>query len=281
LNAMMKQLSSYASVVYKYKKLNVELGGRFNKHSEYGNNFTFTFNPSWRLNSGIKTFANLYSAFKTPTLYQLFDDFAGNPGLTPEKGIIAEAGAEMLKGKNFTARVVGFYRKTNDAIIYSFNPSDFTSRYINASRQINYGAELEASFTKGPWKINANYTFTSGKTTASFDGTGSPLGKDTSYYNLYRIPKHNLNLDAGFRVNKSLYISTQLRSISKREEFIYSAPPATLDAYTTIDLYGEYKFSTVVRTFIHLKNITNKQYFDILGYNARRFNITAGINFQL
>ena len=281
LNAMMKQLSSYASVVYKYKKLNVELGGRFNKHSEYGNNFTFTFNPSWRLNSGIKAFANLYSAFKTPTLYQLFDDFAGNPGLTPEKGIIAEAGAEMLKGKNFTARVVGFYRKTNDAIIYSFNPSDFTSRYINASRQINYGAELEASFTKGPWKINANYTFTSGKTTASFDGTGSPLGKDTSYYNLYRIPKHNLNLDAGFRVNKSLYISTQLRSISKREEFIYSAPPATLDAYTTIDLYGEYKFSTVVRTFIHLKNITNKQYFDILGYNARRFNITAGINFQL
>ena len=281
LNAMMKQLSSYASVVYKYKKLNVELGGRFNKHSEYGNNFTFTFNPSLRLNSGIKIFANLYSAFKTPTLYQLFDDFAGNPGLTPEKGIIAEAGAEMLKGKGFTARWVGFFRKTNDAIIYSFNPSDFNSRYINASRQINYGAELEASFTKGPWKINANYTFTSGKTTASFDGTGSPLGKDTSYYNLYRIPKHNLNLDAGFRVNKSLYISTQLRSISKREEFIYSAPPATLDAYTTIDLYGEYKFSTVVRTFIHLKNITNKQYFDILGYNARRFNITAGINFQL
>ena len=281
LNAEMKQLSPYASVVYKYKKLTAELGGRFNKHSEYGNNFTFTFNPSWRLNSGIKAFANLYSAFKTPTLYQLFDDFAGNPGLTPEKGIIAEAGAEMLKGKSFTARVVGFYRKTNDAIIYSFNPSDFTSRYINASRQINYGAELEAAFTKGPWKISANYTFTSGKTTAAFDGTGTALGKDTSYFNLYRIPKHAFNLDAGFRVNQSLYVSAQLRSISKREEFIYGAPPATLDAYTTIDLYGEYKFSTLVRTFIQLKNITNKQYFDILGYNARRFNITAGINFQL
>lgn len=281
LNAMTKQLSSYASVVYKYKKLNVELGGRFNKHSEYGNNFTFTFNPSLRLNSGIKIFANLYSAFKTPTLYQLFDDFAGNPDLTPEKGMIAEAGAEMLKGKGFTARWVGFYRKTNDAIIFSFNPSDFTSRYINACRQINYGAELEASFTKGPWKINANYTFTSGKTTASFDGTGSPLGKDTSYFNLYRIPKHNLNLDAGFQVNQSLYVSTQLRSISKREEFIYGAAPVLLDAYTTIDLYGEYKFSSSIRTFIQLKNITNKQYFDVLGYNARRFNMTAGINFQL
>jgi len=46
-------------------------------------------------------------------------------------------------------------------------------------------------------------------------------------------------------------------------------------------MYGEYKFSSLIRTFIQLKNITNKQYFDILGYNARRFNITAGINFQL
>ena len=281
LNADMKQLSPYASIVYKYKKLNVELGGRFNKHSEYGNNVTFTFNPSLRLNTVTKVFANLYSAFKTPTLYQLFDDFAGNPALSPEKGIIAEAGTEITKGKALTARLVGFYRKTNDVIIYSFNPSTFASRYINASRQINYGAELEVGFTKDSWKINANFTFTNGKTTAAFDGTGTALGKDTSYFNLYRIPKHAFNLDAGYQFNQSLYVSMQLRSVSKREEFIYGASPATLDAYTTIDLYGEYKFSTLIRTFIQLKNITNMQYFDVLGYNARRFNMTAGISFQL
>jgi vitamin B12 transporter len=281
LNAEMKQLSPYASVIYKYKKLNVELGGRFNKHSEYGNNVTFTFNPSWRLNTATKVFANLYSAFKTPTLYQLFDDFAGNPDLSPEKGIIAEAGTEITKGKAFTIRLVGFYRKTNDVIIYSFNPSTFAGRYINASRQINYGAEVEAGFTQGPLSITVNYTYTNGKTTAAFDGTGSPLGKDTSYFNLYRIPKHALNMDAGYQVNKSLFISTQLRSISKREEFIYGATPALLDAYTTIDLYGEYKFSTLIRTFIQLKNITNRQYFDVMGYNTRRFNMTAGITFQL
>ena len=280
LVATMKQLSPYASVVYKYKKLNVELGGRFNKHSEYGNNFTFTFNPSLRLNTTTKIFANLYSAFKTPSLYQLFDDFAGNPDLLPEEGIVAEAGTEIKKSKIFTTRLVGFYRKTDDVIIYSFNPSNFTSRYINASRQINYGAELEASFTKGPWKINTNYTYTNGKTIAAFDGIGSPLSKDSSYFNLYRIPKHAFNLDAGLQINKVLYLSTQLRSISKREEFIYGASPATLDAYTTIDLYGEYRFSSHIRTFFQLKNITNKQYFDVLGYNARRFNMTAGIAFQ-
>jgi vitamin B12 transporter len=280
LDAQMKQLSPYASVVYKHKNINVELGGRFNKHSAYGNNFTFTFNPSMQLNKEIKLFANLYSAFKTPTLYQLFDDFAGNPGLLPEKGIIAEAGTSITKNKIFTARWVAFYRKTNDAIIYSFNPSNFASRYINASSQRNYGAELEVSITKGPWSINANYTYTDGKTTAAFDGTGSPLGKDTSYFNLYRIPKHALNLDAGFRVNNALYVSTQIRSISKREEFIYGAAPATLDAYTTIDLYGEYKFSNFIRIFLQLKNITDTQYFDILGYNTRKFNVTGGINFQ-
>lgn len=281
LNAQMKQLSPYASVVYKYKKLSVELGGRFNKHSEYGNNFTFTFNPSWRSLSGIKAFANLYSAFKTPTLYQLFDDFAGNPHLIPEKGIIAEAGLEIMKGKIIKSRLVGFYRKTNDAIIYSYNPSNFTSRYINASQQINYGTELEIELHKGPWNVTANYTFTDGRTTSAYDGTGSPLGKDTSYYNLYRIPKHKLQLEAGYRINKSIYLNAQIQSVSKREEYIYGSTPAILDSYTLIDLYGEYRIASTVKTFIQLKNITNKQYFDVLGYNARRFNITTGINFQL
>ncbi|HEX4877554.1 MAG TPA: TonB-dependent receptor [Chitinophagaceae bacterium] len=281
LKAEMKQLSPYASIIYKYKKWNLELGGRFNKHSEYGNNVTFTFNPSLRLNKVTKLFANVYSAFKTPTLYQLFDDFAGNPALDPEKGIIAEAGVSLTKEKILSARLTGFYRNTTDAIVYTFNPVNFTGRYLNAGRQTNYGAEAEARLQKGPWQLNLNYTYTNGKTTSAFDGTGAPVGKDTSYFNLYRIPRHALNLEAGYRVNKALSVITRMRTVSKREEFIYRATPETLDAYTTFDVYGEYKFDSRIRLYIDLKNITDRKYFDILGYNARRFNITGGVAFQL
>lgn len=281
LNARAKQISPYASVVYKGNEVNVELGGRFNEHSAYGSNFTFTFNPSFLVKKKTKIFANLYSAFKAPTLYQLFDAYAGNADLLPEKGIITEAGAELVAGNPFSARIVGFHRKTTDAIVYTFNPSSFQSKYLNVSKQTNYGIETEMSYVKKFYSITANYTYTNGKTTSPYDGTGSPLGKDTSYFNLYRIPKHTINLTAGIQLTKDFFVSTHFRSFSKREEFIYGSSPEIIDGYAIVDLYSEYKFGKTIRIFLDLKNITNKVYFDIPGYNARKFNFITGLSFQL
>lgn len=282
LKGKMNQISPYASVVYKTNNgLNLELGSRLNIHSEYGSNISFTFNPSYIVNKKLKIFGNLYSAYKTPTLYQLFDGYAGNIDLTPEKGIIGEIGVALVSNKTYHARIVGFYRNTKDAIVYTFNQTTYASKYLNAGKQLNYGVELEASYTYEKFKLTANYTYTDGKTTAAFDGTGKPLGKDTSYFNLYRIPKHSINLNAGIQATKAIYTSLQLHAVSKREEFIYGSTPETLKGYATIDLYGEYKFDNVIKVFLDLKNITNKQYLDFLGYNTRKFNFVTGISFRL
>jgi vitamin B12 transporter len=278
----MNQLSPYATLVYKKENgFNVELGGRWNKHSAFGNNFTFTFNPFYLVSNKAKIFGNLYSAFKTPTLYQLFDPSAGNASLSPEKGIIAEAGAEIFSIKSFRARAVGFYRNTKDAIIYTYNPSTYTSKYLNAGRQTNYGAELEATYAAGNVNVSANYTYTSGKTTAAYDGNGTPIGKDTTYNNLYHIPKHTINATVGVQATNYFFYSIALHSASKREEYIYGARPEILKAYLTIDLYGEYKFDKKVKIFLALNNLTGQQYFDILGYNSKIFNFTTGVSFQL
>lgn len=277
----MDQISPYTSIIYNKKDFNVELGSRLNFHSEYGTNVTFSFNPSYLIKNKAKIFANLYSSFKAPTLYQLFDEFAGNTDLTAEKGIVGEVGTEILSIKSFKTRIVGFYRNTKDAIVYTSNPSTFVSKYLNAAKQTNYGVEIEASYTIGQLNIASNYTYTNGETSAAFDGTGAPLTKDTSYYNLYRIPKHAFNLTAGFQISNAFFVSTQVHSVSKRDEYVYAGAPEILKGYTTIDLYGEYKFAKKAKLFLDLKNISNKLYFDFLGYNTRRFNFTTGVSFQL
>jgi len=282
LNEKANQFSPYASLIYKNETgFSVEAGGRWNNHSVYGNNFTYTFNPSLLIDKKIKIFANLYSAYKIPSLYQLYDASAGNKDLKPEKGTIGEAGVEIFASKTFHARVVGFYRKTTDAILYTYNPSTFASLYRNVSKQKNYGAEFEANYTAGKLSIGLNYTYTDGKTESAYDGTGAGLSKDTSYYNLYRIPKNAFNLTAGLQLTKSFYVSALLHSVSKREEFIYGSSPETLKGYTTIDLYGEYKLGRLFTVFADFRNITGKKYFDWLGYNAKKFNFTAGINFRM
>lgn len=280
LNAKANQFSPYASLIYKRNAFTTELGGRWNIHSEYGSNFSFSLNPSYRIGSNAKVFANVYSAFKTPTLYQLFDIAAGNPDLDPEKGLIGEAGVEVTAATSFRAGVTGFYRRTKDAIVYTSDPVTFESLYINVSKQTNYGAELEASYTAGKFFANANYTFTDGKLTSPYDGTGAPIGKDTSYTNLYRIPKHAINLGVGVNVTKAWLVSADLKTVSRRDEFVYGGAPAELKGYTLIGLYTEYKFSGLFRAFVDLKNITNKEYVDILGYNTRKFNFTVGLNFN-
>lgn len=277
----MNQFSPYASAIFRNNGFTGEVGGRLNIHSEYGTNFTYTINPSWLINNKLKLFINLYSAFKAPTLYQLFDPAAGNIDLKPEKGSIEEAGLEFLGSNVFRFRLVGFYRLTKDAIVYTYNPSTFQSKYLNAAEQKNYGAEAELKIITGKLSIIANYAYTDGKTTAPYDGTGAPISKDTSYYNLYRIPKHAVNLQAGFQITPALYVSGQMRSVGQREEFVYGAAPEILKAYTTIDFYSEYKFHKKISVFIDLKNITNKTYFELLGYNTRKFNFMAGISFNL
>ncbi len=54
-----------------------------------------------------------------------------------------------------------------------------------------------------------------------------------------------------------------------------------MEGYYTIDLYAGYQFSKAIKAFADFKNVTAQRYFDVRGYNARRFNFMAGVNFSL
>jgi vitamin B12 transporter len=280
--AKMWQLSPYASVILKNDEgLSVEAGIRLNHHSEYGNNITYTFNPCYLIHRKLKIFGNLYSAFKAPALYQLFDPVYGNKDLKPEKSTTVEGGAEYFFTENFRTRAVYFYRDTKDAIQFLLvDPNFFIFQYKNVNRQKSQGIEWEASYKTGRWQWDANYTHISGKTISAFDETGSELPRDTTYNNLYHIPKDVINISAGVFIKK-LFIKLQLKTVSKRLEYVYASQPKILEGYYTLDLYGDYSFSKKCRVFLDLKNITSQRYFDILGYNSRRFNFMAGVSVNL
>jgi vitamin B12 transporter len=141
----MSQISPYASVILKANRIfNIELGGRWNSHSEYGNNFSYTINPSAFINERVKVFVNLYSAFKAPTLYQLFDPLYGNKDLQPEESFNFEGGAQWFITRDVNVRAVYFYRSTDDAIEFIYtDPDNFISQYVNVSNKKAHGVEVE------------------------------------------------------------------------------------------------------------------------------------------
>lgn len=281
--AKMTQVSPYASVVLKANRIfNIELGGRMNHHSKYGDNFSYTINPSVLVNNNVKVFLNLYSAFKAPTLFQLFDPMFGNQQLDPEESFNIEGGAQFFITKHFNVRGVYYYRNTKHAVEFIYtDPANYISQYVNVSRKKSNGVELEVEYKDDRWNVSANYTHIEGKIVSAFDNAGFPLAKDTTYNNLYRTPKNVFNMTGGIWITDKLYTGTTVRVVGNRWEPIYASRPVMLDNYYTVDLYGEYKVLPNVRVFADFKNITDREYFEILGYNTRGFNFMGGVKVGL
>ncbi|WP_158279544.1 TonB-dependent receptor plug domain-containing protein [Arcicella aurantiaca] len=255
----------------------LELGGRYNNHSLYGSNFTYSFNPSYLIDDQLKVFVNLSSGFKAPSLYQLYSPY-GNKGLKPEKSVSTEAGIQAFsKDKNSNIRVLYFDRNIKDVIYFESLSKAPYGRYINFDKQHDYGWEVEGKTQIGKFNLWANVTLLQGAITTQI------AKKDTTYNNLFRRPESIINFGIGYSVSPKLYVSTNLRSIGKRTDRFYNSATfktesVTLNAYTTLDFYAEYKFTKNIKAYVDLKNITDEQYFDVYGYNSRRFNFMTGLS---
>ena len=272
------QFGAYTSIVVKdLAGFNLELGGRYNNFNKYGDVFTFSFNPSYVIKNSIKIFANISSGFKAPSLYQVFSEyhFPDSLGqLNPEKSLSFEGGIQYYKN-NVNLRAVYFSRNiTNNIVFINTNTPPAYGYYANADKQKDNGIELEASVDFGKVTLNANYVNLDGKIETK---TGT---KDTSFFNLYRRPRQTINLNVGIELCKNWNMNIGVQSISKRSEFRYNNTPIEMPAYYVWNLYSTYSITKNVKTFVDLKNITDEKYSEVRGYNSRRFNFMAGVNFN-
>ena len=255
---------------------NLEIGGRYNKHSKFGDNFTYSINPSYLLNEQVKLFINVASAFKAPTLSELYGQWGANPDLKPEKSKTYEGGVQVsLLDNKLDARVVYFSRNIKDVIAYGPAFS-----YINLNKQKDHGIEIEPTLhINKDLQLKLYYAFTDGEVTTNI------AGKDTSYFNLLRRPKHSFGINAGYQLTPKLFVSTNLYNYSKRTDMDFTSWPVReveLKSYLLWNAYAEYAVVTNrLKLFVDFKNITNADYEEVYGYSTQGFNIMGGISFKL
>ena len=278
-NPSITMTSPYVSFyLHNLQGWNVEFGSRYNSHSKYGSNFTYSFNPSYLIDNKTKVFFNYSTGFRAPTLYDLYGKYGANENLKPEKSTSIEAGMQSAFAENkIELRIVAFDRKVEDAIVYG--PS-FTN--INLDKQHDKGFEIEPAFILSKnFTIRTSYAFVDGKVTTNA-GT-----KDTTYFNLIRRPKHILGINISYQATKNLFVSANLKTFSKRTDLFfdpvtYEASNVELKSYALLDIYGEYKFTNgKLKLFADAKNITNSKYMEVYGFNTLGFNINAGLSFKL
>ncbi|MBL7728717.1 MAG: TonB-dependent receptor [Dinghuibacter sp.] len=258
-----------SGAVQPNKAVNIEGGVRYTKHSEYGSNINWNINPSIGIAHGIRVFANVSTAFRAPSLDELFAPFYGNRNLDAERSLGWDAGFSFSSAnKKFYTRMAAFTRRVKDVIVYQVtDPVNFTGNYVNRNEQQEEGFEAEATINPcTQWQITANYTQVQGRVK---DGT-----KTTD--NLFRRPKHLMNARVQYTVNKKWLTAVSFKSVGKRTDAFFPEP-VNLSAYYTADLYVQYQPAKNMTLFTDIRNITDQVYFDINGYNTRRLNIMAGI----
>jgi vitamin B12 transporter len=272
----MNQYSAYSSLLFlsANQKLHIELGGRLNKHSRYGENSTYTFNPSYNLNNDLRVFGSIASGFKSPSIYQLYDTYSGNSNLAAEKSVNYEAGIQYAKPA-FTTRLVYFSRKINNGIDYNY----ISFKYFNYLKQTVNGLELELTAKPAErLSITANYTLLNSEEITQNRITT----KDTvAYQYLLRRPKHNLNFIVGVEPMKGLNVSLSTKYVSSRYDVGgFKKADVLLGGYFLLNGYADYTLNEHVKFFADAQNITSNKFFDVRGFNGIPFLFNTGVTFN-
>ncbi len=266
------QNALYTSVLINdnAKKWLLELGARYNNHNRFGNNQTFTFNPSYALTDQVRLIASVSTGFKAPSLYQL----SYNDQLKAETSFNTELGISFRKGQVF-ARAVYYNRNIKNGIDYNYIDYNF----FNFIQQKVNGLEVEIQHPiTEQHGFSLNYTLMNGQETNQNRITTT----DTITYNyLLKRPKHSLNAQWNYAISNKWNASLTGRFISERFDVGgYASPDVTLGYYTLLNANIQYKWSKRVVVFANGQNLLNDNFSEVNGYNAIGRMVQFGIRVQ-
>lgn len=265
-NSKFNMIDPYFTTVYSSDfGLNLNLGARWNHHSQYGNQLVYNINPSYDFKSiPLKLLTSYSTAFVTPSLYQLYSEY-GNLDLTPEKNSTIEAGFECnLLNKKIKWNTVGFYRETTNFIGYITKYTNIDGTYKAK------GIETEVTFEISKnLKWNANYTFTQ---------VDEALDK--------LIPKHKVNAALDYHWNKGNvnlnYQYTYARNDIYYNGITYASQNAVLDSYRLVNFSIKQQIiKNTLSLFGAVTNILNEDFVENTGYSSRGRNFRLGLSLSL
>ena len=246
--------------------LNLNMGLRWNNHSEYGSHLVYNFNPSYTLatNRGyLKLLGSYATSYVTPSLTQLYGFFGANPDLEPEIDKTLEAGIE-LADHNLRISTLYFNRREANFVFYDGQ----NAVYRNAIEQIMaQGVEVELNWEiMEKIQLMSNYTFTERKGDAGI-----------------RLPKHKANLDLGFSVSKKTYLSVNYALTGSRTDTDFTTfKDVDLPLFSLISLYCSKELPLEqMKVFFRADNLLNESYTEVFGYTTRGRNFNIGLSLSL
>jgi vitamin B12 transporter len=245
--------------------LNFTAGIRRDDHSQFGIFDTFRLTGAYYIPlSGTKFRASYGTAFRAPSLYELFEPTFGNAALTPEESNGWDAGIDQsfADGK-YSASATYFSLNTENLI-------GFVANYQNVTGTTErHGVELSAKAHFAPWlTTTASYTYTD---TKRADGS-----------RLIRVPRHIVALGIDMKPAEKLTVSATANIV---RDTLGVSPTFTqdyiLDDYVLLNAKATYAVSESLSIYVRGVNLLNDEYQTVRGYGTSDRAFYAGLNLKL
>lgn len=264
----------------KLNYLNIITGIRYNNHNLFGNYYTYSVNPSVKINENSVLFFTWSTGFNAPSLYQLYSPEAhylsgitrGNPNLKPEISRSLELGFKKKFSDQLTAGFSIFSNRVENSIeyVYLWNKNidvdsvglfdNYGDTYLNIGTLTANGAEISINGKiNEKFSVNANLSLIYGKTeynkeNIDLDHTdsnhvqvfsnGQFITGETSVGILVRRPS-TANIGFTWSPVKELSFSFQARFTDNRYDLSYNmfkGPYGSMDA-VPVNSYTLFDFS--------------------------------------
>ena len=248
-------------------------GTRLEHHDAFGTAVTWRLGASYLVReTDTKIRASVGTAFKAPSLDQLYVDFASfgffaNRNLRPERSTGFEVGFDqkLFDGKLVFGATV-FHNEVSD-LIQITSCGTFCSTLSNVAQARVDGVELTLDVRPSAnVNIHADYTFTNAHNLI----TGAPL---------LNRPRHQFNVQANWQPLPGWWLGLGLAYRRGRFETDFSTFPSQtveMASYTVLRATTSYDVTPWLRVFGRIENVTDTYYEEPLGFRTPRLSAYAG-----
>lgn len=229
----------YLQHQYNNGKFSTQAGVRMEDNDRFGTHTVGQLAGRYHLNPQTSIYANVGTAFRAPTLNEMYSQWGGNPNLDPEESLSYEVGIDHYVGNNFSIGLSAYRTEIDNLIAWNNDKNN------NVSEATFKGGELGVKWQNDNFYINANYARTKTE------------NKATAREIAYR-PKNSGTLAVGYDDGEyGVSVSTIARSKAATSN---DASDVYVRGYATMDVNAHWQATPNVRLFTNIQNLWDRQH---------------------
>ncbi|WP_288380675.1 TonB-dependent receptor [uncultured Acinetobacter sp.] len=230
--------------------IRVEDNERFGTHTVGQGAVRYHFLPN------ASVYANIGSAFRAPTLNELYSQWGGNEKLEPEESTSYELGFDYDLTSNISTNISAYRTKIKNLIVYNYPAGN-----ENVDQAKFTGGEAEVKWHQDDLFLSTAYAYV--KTENDKDGNEIA----------YR-PRQTLTLTTGLE-NTTYGISASL--IARAKAYADAANTTRVPGYATVDLNAYWNATPNVKVFTNIQNVGDVEYREVFNnYPSQDWYINSG-----